>query len=512
MPNALNTHLFYTSDNGAKWTKAYSTVTNDSAWTWNTLPLKDGTRYRLKLITAGDSVFGIATSGLFTVNNPGNGAPDAEFTGLTSRDTVSGNYPLQWLSADADGDAVTITVDISYNEGSTWTTLAASVSNSGSYLLNTRSLANSSSIRFRLTASDGALSTTVISPTLVLFNPRVKLLNAQFTHLSGVSDARFAAVGMQKDSLNSANYTITIQEVNGTKRYSVVNTKGVEVVKNAAELDGRTEGPLFDGFRLLIEDYPAPMVDPVQTRWTIGSSPLNGEVKLIDVTTESGTVTAVPFPADYEIRVGNAVMDTSIAMFGAAAQPVPFTVRNISASKKTAFIFVEIDGNGILSRNDELYLIEFDSLHTPILTWHLQLSGNETDAAPAPGDVFTIRILKPLTTADMYQFIYYPPLSVDNAGPIPATFTLAQNFPNPFNPSTSISFTVPGTEAPNGNGRTTLRIFNVLGQTLATPVDGVLEPGAHSIVWNAARFSSGVYFYRLSSGQFTETRKMLLTK
>ena len=89
---------------------------------------------------------------------------------------------------------------------------------------------------------------------------------------------------------------------------------------------------------------------------------------------------------------------------------------------------------------------------------------------------------------------------------IPSEYKLSQNFPNPFNPSTSIEYSL------KGSGNITLRVFNAEGKLITTLFSGYLTAGSYKISWEAAGFSSGVYFYKLSSGSFTESRKMLLIK
>jgi hypothetical protein len=88
----------------------------------------------------------------------------------------------------------------------------------------------------------------------------------------------------------------------------------------------------------------------------------------------------------------------------------------------------------------------------------------------------------------------------------PTSFALFQNYPNPFNPSTTISFSLPK------EAKVELKVFNTLGQEIATLADGTLTQGVHSVVWNAADVSSGVYFYSISAGGLVEVKKMLLTR
>jgi hypothetical protein len=89
---------------------------------------------------------------------------------------------------------------------------------------------------------------------------------------------------------------------------------------------------------------------------------------------------------------------------------------------------------------------------------------------------------------------------------VPGQFSLAQNYPNPFNPSTAINYTI------GANAHVTLKVFNVLGQEVATLVNESMNPGSYSATFSASNFSSGVYFYTLTAGSFIQTNKMVLLK
>jgi hypothetical protein len=86
------------------------------------------------------------------------------------------------------------------------------------------------------------------------------------------------------------------------------------------------------------------------------------------------------------------------------------------------------------------------------------------------------------------------------------SFELRQNYPNPFNPSTTIRFAIPK------ESFTSLEIFNALGEKTSTVVSEILSEGNYRYSWNALGFPSGIYFYKLSSGTFTEIKKMILIK
>jgi choice-of-anchor A domain-containing protein/uncharacterized repeat protein (TIGR01451 family) len=96
--------------------------------------------------------------------------------------------------------------------------------------------------------------------------------------------------------------------------------------------------------------------------------------------------------------------------------------------------------------------------------------------------------------------------AVNNDTRIPSSYSLEQNYPNPFNPSTVISYTIPKA------GHVTLKVYDMLGKEVATLVNGTKQAGIHQAVFNASGFSSGTYMYRIVSGSFSLTKKMLLLK
>ncbi len=89
---------------------------------------------------------------------------------------------------------------------------------------------------------------------------------------------------------------------------------------------------------------------------------------------------------------------------------------------------------------------------------------------------------------------------------LPMNYKLSQNYPNPFNPSTSIRFEIPE------SGFTTLRVYNIIGGEITTLVNEAINAGAYTVSFDATNLPSGVYFYRLTSGNFAQVNKMILAK
>ncbi len=88
----------------------------------------------------------------------------------------------------------------------------------------------------------------------------------------------------------------------------------------------------------------------------------------------------------------------------------------------------------------------------------------------------------------------------------PAKFSLSQNYPNPFNPLTQIYYQIPET------GLVKLKVYDLLGNEVATLVDGIVEAGIHEVSFNASKLTSSVYFYTIKAGTFVQTKKMILMK
>lgn len=94
---------------------------------------------------------------------------------------------------------------------------------------------------------------------------------------------------------------------------------------------------------------------------------------------------------------------------------------------------------------------------------------------------------------------------------VPVMFNLQQNYPNPFNPTTKIKFSL-SIHSEGGATEAKLIIYDVLGKEIATLVNEHLNPGTYEVEWNGSNYSSGIYFYRLKTESFSETKKMILIK
>ncbi|NLT51936.1 MAG: T9SS type A sorting domain-containing protein [Ignavibacteria bacterium] len=103
------------------------------------------------------------------------------------------------------------------------------------------------------------------------------------------------------------------------------------------------------------------------------------------------------------------------------------------------------------------------------------------------------------------KFTYSKEITVEAASQ-PTEFALKQNYPNPFNPTTKIEFSIPA------ENNVEIKVYNILGMEVATLLNEHKQAGTHNVEFNANALSSGIYFYKISSGNFSAIKKMTLLR
>ncbi|MCF8261699.1 MAG: glycoside hydrolase family 3 C-terminal domain-containing protein [Melioribacteraceae bacterium] len=152
-------------------------------------------------------------------------------------------------------------------------------------------------------------------------------------------------------------------------------------------------------------------------------------------------------------------------------------------------------------------------------TFGVDLWETATQVGGFPAGTYTLRITAEEGFFKLNWFGIGTTSSIsERIASLPDKFELHQNYPNPFNPTTTIKFNIPvitDHASPAGmyqSGQTTLRVFNPLGEQVAELLNQELESGFHSVEFDASRLASGIYFYKLTSGEFNQIRKMILMK
>jgi hypothetical protein len=148
--------------------------------------------------------------------------------------------------------------------------------------------------------------------------------------------------------------------------------------------------------------------------------------------------------------------------------------------------------------------VDFDSVETTS-------SGSLTDTTVVLGTryyyyVTTVFNQWESNPSDTVEALVEAVTSLKDQTKFPNTYQLKQNYPNPFNPKTMINYQLPITNYVE------LSIYNLLGQKVATLVNERQQAGYHQIEWDAGRYSSGVYYYRMVAGDFHDVKKMILVR
>lgn len=141
--------------------------------------------------------------------------------------------------------------------------------------------------------------------------------------------------------------------------------------------------------------------------------------------------------------------------------------------------------------------------HTFIITYKIDMN------VWVASDIYTIAFVQRDDDKEIMNVagIWVAPTAiVPISNEIPNEYYLLQNYPNPFNPKTTIEFSIPK------SGLTNLTIYNTMGQEIGVYHNGFTNAGKYKLILDASYWSSGVYYYKITSGEFSETKKMLLVK
>ena len=211
--------------------------------------------------------------------------------------------------------------------------------------------------------------------------------------------------------------------------------------------------------------------------------------------------TARLFLRDYNVQYD--FSSQPLSGFGGKARmfsPVPFSVSDTGFMKT----IIPLRQFAISSFPDFVVEVIYDVAVNPMLrrdtSQAVTYSYLSLSSQPTAGRIIYTSF------GDFYVRVYLSPAGENPPTPLPLGFALLQNYPNPFNPTTVITYDLPV------RSRVKLAVYDLLGREIAVLKDGEEDAQRYAVLLNAARMSAGVYFYRLTTSTFTETRKMVLVR
>lgn len=342
-------------------------------------------------------------------------------------------------------------------------------------------------------------------------------------------------VEIKKGTFNSASDVLTasgsvVQDP--TKTFSINLTPSAG---NANVFEGSVGIKVFEGDVLTntvsfgsTSETEASQRTATSTIITAGSTTIargfNG-LRIADVTEQEVTLT-------FQVDMRGAVNDVTKAPFDAIenvvlagkAAPLGWPTPGWPDSDQSLVKFLNDSGqDGDLFANDTLWstTVVFPA-YTDMrfeykygANWGLASNGGSNDNEASTGVLHSMTLNKDIQSALVVdEWANMSPADLDSVVsdveelplPIPTLYTLDQNYPNPFNPTTNIRFAVPVAD------KVTLKIYDVLGQEVATLLNEFKKAGTYEVSFDASRLSSGMYVYTITTGKFVASKKMLLIK
>ncbi len=522
-PSAL-VLLEVSRDGGGRWDPLVLDVPASSSYQWNTADYPDGQRYLLRAIaydTARTTHAYAVSASMITVNNPGNATPEIVFEGVEEGHIYRNRFlTVNWRLYDADDDSVTLMLEGGLGPNGPFTLLHTATyptDESVSYPVDLASVPNTPSYMFRLKASDGAADTVMVSGTFSVDVDAGTYTESPLTHPSGHSTATISLMVADTLLLTDHEYEVTFSiDPSGSPRTMSVSdlTAGGMLLQGYPLSEGLST-PALDGVKVLVHDTP-PDIDTSRSGFT--RPELN---TIVNFQWQNILLNRVMTSEDWVLVFNDltTLPDGSYAVPGDTAlnqtgQPVvvlPFRAYNVTTGTKgKAFVREDVPLNNRWDSGEPI-LLRPDAAVSSQVSYQVNLDVSGL-INPSAGDSLWIRTFDPLTSEDVFRYI---PSKGFVAGvldaSLPVSPVLYPNYPNPFNPSTEISFQLSLTS------HVSLTVFDLLGREVAVLIDGERTAGSHTVSWNAAGAASGMYVCKLEATgadgrTFMKTRKMILLR
>lgn len=239
------------------------------------------------------------------------------------------------------------------------------------------------------------------------------------------------------------------------------------------------------------------LVSDISNQWL-----LQGSNSQYDNEVNNGVLSVINRNSTAGLRQGGAVFTLGLKSNMKVKTSIPKQWLVLSAGAKNYSLADLFEGNiGSLTYSAQ-------TSNASVVT--TSVSGSTLTVTPvALGDAVVTVVASDAANNDFFAYSFPVNVGLVSVGDeeiIPTEFSLAQNFPNPFNPTTNIKFGLPK------ESNVTLRIFNILGEEVATLVNKVMPAGFHTVNFDASRLTSGLYIYRIEADNFVQVKKMMLMK
>lgn len=301
-------------------------------------------------------------------------------------------------------------------------------------------------------------------------------------------------------------------------------------IQNSPYVGEALDSDIFDGLQLNFRnDWQIRLIDST-SGFNSGAKSMIYTFATTDILLGPGdTLRGARFPSDYEVRFSSAIIDTSAPLFGSPALPVNFTVFNVTENQKIPFIFVDTDGNGTLSKTDQLAFFDRKRSGEPFFTWIMAFENRpavppDTVYRFTDGEKIVLNTTKPFRNGDVYSFV--PSLPEVDDGMARDELARVRVVPNPYvSATTHESPLPPGITTGRGErkidfihvpAQSKISVFTARGEHVITlRHESSINDG--TVTWNLKTkenldIAYGIYFYVLESPAGEKSGKIAIIK
>jgi hypothetical protein len=505
--------IWFSPDEGVTWVSVARNAANVGSFAWNTSNVPDCCAGVLRLFAL-DSLhrpLGFGEQHWLTIDNTHSVKPFVRILDNELIDTTvtSPSVSIHYFSRAHRATSLELSLQYRVSSNDPYTEFARSTvpSDTNEHVANLdlRALPNADSLSILLSASDGTYESVDTRQPFAKRTERIDIPGSDLA-LHGLTDATIEVHVRDAPAVVNDTYRITFDDLSNTstKHYSI-RSLNYETDRITFEpLHNQAEGRVFDGLSLWVED-PATSCDTASTHWSRTGLYKPWAIAVANFLTfpDHQQYKGYAFPADYEVRYSNGIIDTSTAREDLVCPSVPvnFQVWNRRSGTRERFCFSDL-GLGF----SDIFILQQVGEHDT-LTWDVALQADQNpESIPRGGDTLFLITKKGISFLDTVYVSTSGVAGTEFKAGSPLVFALEQNFPNPFNPTTTIRYRIAV------RSRVTLTIYDILGRQVAMLVDAVQSPGSHQIQWNASGIATGVYFCRLRAGDQVMIEKLLLLR
>ena len=514
--------LQFSSDNGLNWNLITTPLNiSDGSYQWNTSNLTDGKNYLLRIVAFNpankkENYYSVIDN-KFTINNPVDAKPEITLnTNLKDSVITSNQINVSFKAEDADNSNLNLKISIVNQTSGKSFTLDDLNTTTGGFIksYDITNIANAENYFLKIRASDGTKDSTVTTGPFQINSAVKSFFAGNIIHLNGNATPQFYLQILDTSKTTSDSYKVTFNADDPqNKTFSVIDFSKKKQLITDYPLSSGLSTPAFDGIKLTVIDHKTELNElktgfnhnGFSSIYNIVFPPMIGNPKIEtpndwDIIFNSMDTTS---NGDY-VHPGDTVM-TSLGN----KIITPFNIVNTTVNAKADYIIFVKTGTKNLSPWNDTQNIILRPQDPTGATVSYQVNFNFSKGiTPTEGDTLHIVTYKALTSDDVFLFAVDSNKVLSGVNNIKNAndYSLEQNYPNPFNPTTTIKYQIPRA------GNVTLLVYNILGEKVQTLVNGYQNKGTYRINFNGAGLASGVYIYRLQSGNYSSIKKMMLLK